>query len=199
MFFNYLILLNGDIMNNNTLLDKYMEKSDNKISIIFSKILISSIIILLSLIYTKYSDDNKTKFKNIFFNNFNFAYFNNIYSKISLSKSNNVIPTISTNDIYINGEDYLDGKKYNTNNDFIKAISPGIVVFKGEKDGYNKTVIVQCANGYDIWYGNLNNINVDLYEYVDNGDIISDSLDSTFLVITRNNKFISYEEYKNKI
>lgn len=186
-------------MNNNTLLDKYMEKSDNKISIIFSKILISSIIILLSLIYTKYSDDNKTKFKKIFFNNFNFAYFNNIYSKISLSKSNNVIPTISTNDIYINGEDYLDGKKYNTNNDFIKALSPGIVVFKGEKDGYNKTVIVQCANGYDIWYGNLNNINVDLYEYVDNGDIISDSLDSTFLVITKNNKFISYEEYKNKI
>ena len=36
----------------------------------------------------------------------------------------------------------------------------GIVVFIGEKEGYNNTVIIQRIDGIDEWYGNIENVNV---------------------------------------
>ncbi len=43
----------------------------------------------------------------------------------------------------------------------------GIVVYIGEKENYKQTVIVQQMNGVDVWYGNIKQANVKLYDYVE--------------------------------
>ena len=77
----------------------------------------------------------------------------------------------------------------------VYAIESGIVIFKGNKDGYNDTVIIQTSNGYDMWYSNLKNINVNIYDYVNKNDLISESNDKLYLVINKDNKFYTYKEY----
>jgi stage IV sporulation protein FA len=51
----------------------------------------------------------------------------------------------------------------------VEAMNAGIVRFAGEKDGLGKTVIIQHSDQTESWYGNLESINVNLYEYVDKG------------------------------
>ena len=95
----------------------------------------------------------------------------------------------------------LERKKYELNNDTIHknivSLKGGIVIFKGNKEGYNNTIIVQGSDGFDIWYGNLENINVNIYDYIDEGSIVGNCLENLYLVITKDNKYYTYEEYEN--
>ena len=43
-------------------------------------------------------------------------------------------------------------------------------------------VIVETVDGIDIWYGNLSNINVKLYDYIDKGSLIGNCNNTLFLV-----------------
>lgn len=54
----------------------------------------------------------------------------------------------------------------------VEAMNEGIVQFAGVKDGLGKTVIIQHADKTESWYGNLDQINVKLYEYVQKGKAI---------------------------
>ena len=64
------------------------EKDDRKISQIFSKILISIIIILICTIYIKLSPDNLSAFKSIVFeNSMAFNKINNLYHSLSQTKT----------------------------------------------------------------------------------------------------------------
>ena len=79
----------------------------------------------------------------------------------------------------------------------IPTLESGIVVFIGEKEGYNKTIIVQGIDGVDIWYGNVVDYTINLYDYVNKGDIISKVNDNKlYLVLVKNNTYINYEDYK---
>lgn len=49
---------------------------------------------------------------------------------------------------------------------FVEAIDDGIVIDVGVKDDIGKTVVVQHSDGSETWYGNLNSINVKLYDFV---------------------------------
>jgi stage IV sporulation protein FA len=51
----------------------------------------------------------------------------------------------------------------------VEAMNEGIIRFVGEKEGFGKTVIIQHADKSESWYGNLNNISVSLYEYIEKG------------------------------
>lgn len=51
----------------------------------------------------------------------------------------------------------------------IECIQDGFVVFVGEKDDLNKTVIVQHNDGSESWYGNLASVEVGLYDYIKSG------------------------------
>ena len=52
-------------------------------------------------------------------------------------------------------------------------------------------------DGVDIWYGNLTNISVKLYDYVEKNKLIGETKDDKlYLVIKKNNEFIKYEDYK---
>lgn len=51
----------------------------------------------------------------------------------------------------------------------VKAFNEGIVTFSGVKEGIGKTVIIQHSDQTESWYGNLDQIQVGLYEYIKKG------------------------------
>lgn len=81
----------------------------------------------------------------------------------------------------------------------VKAFNEGNVVFAGIKEGIGKTVIIQHADQTESWYGNLDQIHVGLYEFVQKGKEVgidgeSSSQDKTkgafYFAIKKGDKFI---------
>ena len=187
-----------------TLLSSYLNKpSKKKLSIFITKILLCFIILLSSLIFTSLNDNNLILFKKyVFEETFPFMDFQSLYQKYtsSLRKENNVKQVFASSLEYTDINKYLDGDSLSIGIDTqIKSFASGIVVFIGEKEGYNKTIIIQGSDGYDIWYGNLENINVSIYDYVDKEKVIASASDNLYIVIAKDNKYYTYEEYQNKI
>lgn len=60
----------------------------------------------------------------------------------------------------------------------VEAMSEGIIRFVGEQEGFGKTVIIQHADKSESWYGNLNNISVSLYEYIEKGKQVGTVINS---------------------
>jgi len=61
----------------------------------------------------------------------------------------------------------------------VEAMNEGLVHFVGMKDGFGKTVIVQHADKSETWYGNLDGIDVNLYEYISKGTKVGTAMDSS--------------------
>ena len=51
----------------------------------------------------------------------------------------------------------------------VGTVKEGVVIYAGEKEEYGKTVIIQHADKSESWYGNLDSIDVSLYEQVTKG------------------------------
>ena len=188
---------------NYNLLEDYLEENKTKknhFKRFINKVLISLVIMIVSLIFVKISDKNKKYFKKYVFNTtFNFTSFNNFYEKYfgSIFHKDDTKMVFSENIDYLVYDKYLDGIKVSAVNQNVVSLKGGIVIFKGNKEGYNNTIIVQGSDGFDIWYGNLENINVNIYDYIDEGSIIGNCKENLYLVITKDNKYYTYEEYEN--
>ena len=79
----------------------------------------------------------------------------------------------------------------------IGAIESGVVIFVGEKDNYGSTIIIEGVDGYNIWYSNITDINIKIYDYIEKGSLIANAKDSKiYLLIEKDNKIYSYNEYK---
>lgn len=188
----------------NDLLNEYInddkgKKFKKKFKSFINRVLISLCLLIICLILIKVSPKAKDFIKTKVFNSaFNFSLVNKYYEKyfgsLNINKSVDS-QTVSVQINYEEGEKYLDGVSVKTLGNNVYAIESGIVIFKGNKDGYNDTVIIQTSNGYDMWYGNLKNINVNIYDYVNKNDLISESNDKLYLVINKDNKFYTYKEY----
>jgi stage IV sporulation protein FA len=61
----------------------------------------------------------------------------------------------------------------------VEAMSEGMIRFVGEQEGFGKTVIIQHADKSESWYGNLSNISVKLYEYIEKGKKVGTVTNST--------------------
>jgi stage IV sporulation protein FA len=54
----------------------------------------------------------------------------------------------------------------------VQTINDGIVTFAGVKEDLGKTVIIQHADETETWYGNLEEIQVNLYEYIEKRKVV---------------------------
>jgi stage IV sporulation protein FA len=79
----------------------------------------------------------------------------------------------------------------------VEAMNGGLVLFVGEKDGFGKTVVIQHSDKSETWYGNLNDVNVSLYEYIKKGTQIGKAIasedgtkSSFYLAIKQGDDFI---------
>lgn len=177
--------------------------SKKKIKGLISKVLLSVIFFLISIIYTNLNDQNLFLYKQyVLTESLPFTKFKTWYEDLFgevLPKDEQTKAVFNGKLVYKNIEDYYDGSKltldYQT---LVSNIQSGIVVFVGEKENYGNTVIVQGSDGTDIWYGNLENVSVKLYDYLDKETVLGQTKDEyLYLVLKKDNAFIKYEEYQN--
>ena len=176
-------------------------KPNNYISLLFTRTLLSIILVLLCAIFVNISDANLLTFKNYFFNEtLSFSKMNELYSKyfgpIVKEKINTPIPVFENTKNYKNITQENDSFKVELTNNIFSFLQSGVVVFLGEKEGFGKTMIVQGIDGVDIWYSNLENYTVTIYDYVEKENIVGEFKDKeAILTFIEDGNYISYENY----
>ena len=91
---------------------------------------------------------------------------------------------------------FNNGVKISLDNNIVSSLDSGIVIFIGNKDNFNKTIIIENSDGVEEWYGNLDNISVKLYDYVKKNDILGDADNSTlYLEFKKDNKYLDYNKF----
>lgn len=190
-------------------LDNSKDKGSNKVKLlskrIVSKLLLSIIFLLVSIILINKSDKVKAFYQeNIYTNSWSFTKFNSLYNKYfgSLVKDYQVPDTSSVfNEAlsYSHIEDYLNGSILSVSNNYmVPVIESGIIVYLGDKDALKNTCIVQGVDGVDIWYSNIDISKLTLMDYVNKGEFLSTTLsDKLYLTLERGNEYIKYEDYQN--
>lgn len=177
-------------------------KQSNKLKLLISRILLAIIFFLVSIIYTNYSDKNLLLYKEyVLTESMPFvkikSWYEDIFGEVLPHDNTHMVGT--SDELLISHiENYYDGEALSTNNNLLNAFSSGVVVFLGEKENYGNTIIIQGIDGYDIWYGNIDNISVKLYDYIEKDTLLGEIKDrKLYLVIKKNNEYIKYEEYNN--
>lgn len=182
--------------NSNILKSKY-------ISFLFTRTLLAIIVILISAIYVNMNDKNLKNYKEKFFEkSLSFNKISKTYNKIFGKSLPIEIEKGTTKTVFNDGlsyskiDKYENGFKLDMTNSAVTSLYDGIVVFIGNKDNYNNTIIVQGSDGVDIWYGNVSNVSVTLYDYIPKDTIIGESVNDTlYLVFNKENEYLGYEEY----
>ena len=169
---------------------------------IISKLLIAVIFFLVSVIFTNSSDKNLLFYKeHVLTESIPFTkikgWYEDLFGEV-LPKNDNNQMVMNGHLVYKSIENYKDGEVLSlSSNTLINNLTSGVVVFVGEKDDYGETIIIQGVDGVDIWYGNLTNVSVKLYDYVEKNKLIGETKDDKlYLVIKKNNEFIKYEDYQ---
>lgn len=175
---------------------------NKRIKLFLVKLVFVTIIFCTSTILVKANTNIKNKVYNHVYNtNISFAYIKKIYNE----HIGNVLPfqDIFTSKKVFNEK--LEYKSLATYNKGVKLtlddayaipiIKGGIVIFVGEKEKVGKTVIIQQHDGIDVWYGNLSNVNVKLYDYVEDGKILGEaSNNELYLEFQKDGVNIDYKE-----
>ena len=173
------------------------------ISFLFTRTLLAIIVILVSAIYVNMNDKNLKNYKEkLFEKSLSFNKISKSYNKVF----GNVLPLEiekgTTKTVFNDGlsyskiDKYENGFKLDMTSNAVTSLYDGIVVFIGNKDTYKNTVIVQGSDGVDIWYGNVSNVSVTLYDYITKDTIIGEAADNTlYLVFNKENEYLGYEEY----
>lgn len=171
----------------------------------FSRVGVTIILTLFVFILLKSDKNLKAQFyKQVFETNFSFATINNWYEKNFGSPipfkeffKEDTISVFEETLSYKEASKYLDGVSLEVEDHyFIPILESGLVVFIGEKEGYGQTVIIQQNNGMDVWYGNLGQKNVQLYDYVEKGSLLGETKENTlYLVFKKGGEVLDYNEY----
>ena len=168
-----------------------------------TKFMLAIIFFLVSVIFTNMSDKNLLLYKEyVLTESLPFTKIKGWYEELFgevLPKSDNTQTVMSGKLVYKEIKDYQDGEVLTVSSKaLVNSLTSGVVVFLGEKDGYGNTVIIQGIDGVDIWYGNLENVSVALYDYIEEGTVIGSIKDEfLYLVIKKDNEFIKYEDYQS--
>ena len=166
------------------------------------KFLILIILTTLSIILLKNDQFKINFYKYVYQDNISFAKINKWYenkfgSALPFSKYfEEVTPAFNEKLNYTEKNKYKDGVSLVVEEDYlVPAIDSGIVIFIGEKEGYGNTIIIQQENGIDVWYSNLKEINLKLYDYIKEGNLIGVSNNNLYLVFTKDGEVVDYQEY----
>ncbi len=174
---------------------------------LISRVLITVIFVLGSIIFTNVSDDNKALYqKYVLEDSLEFTKINELYQSIfgdvDITKKDNPDSEVVFGDVtYTNIEPFKNGVKLTVDmNEAISVIASGIVVFIGEKEDLGNTIIIQGNDGVDIWYSNITENDIKVYDYVEAGSILgSSNSENIYITINKDGEFINYEEYQASI
>ena len=172
--------------------------------VIYKILIIIFIIIFGTLISNKNYNVKACIYKNIYNNTISFAKIKKFYNNYA----GVVIPfqdMINETEVFNEKIKYKELNMYDNgikltleSNYAIPLLSDGIVIFVGNKKDLNNTVIVEDENGIDYIYGNLDNINVKLYDYVKENSLLGEASDNTlYLLFQKGEEYLDYKEFLN--
>jgi len=187
---------------------KNNEKNSNSTKKYFKGLIIRIllvVIILLSIaIIYKTNDNLKEKIYNLIYTeNISFTKIKKLYNKylggvLPLKEETNVQTVFNEKLSYTNTSIYHDGVKLEVEENYlVPAIKEGMVVFVGEKENYGNVVIIEDLEGVYIWYGNITNTSLKLYDYIEEGTLIGEVNNNLYMVFSKDDKYLNYEEYIN--
>ena len=185
--------------------NKKTTKTKNKLFIYIIRTLILVCLTLITLIILKANPKfQKVFYQYVFENNITFAKINKWYE----SKFGSAIPfkdliKDNTETVFNEKLEYKEANKYEDGvklkveqNYLIPVLESGLVVFIGDKDNYKNTIIIQQVNGIDVWYSNVTNSNLKLYDYIEKGSLVGETInDELVLIFKKDGKVIDYQEY----
>lgn len=162
-----------------------------------TKLLLSIIIVLVSLIVCNFDSSIREKFTNeVLEKNINFGLYNKYYKKF-MSKEEETVEVSNTLDDILDIEE-VNGR-YKIKQDIespVVSLTPGIIVFNGLKEDLGNTIIIQGNDGVDIWYSGVTLNGFSIYDYISKGEIIGSCNGESILVsIVKDGDLLKYEEY----
>ena len=192
-----------DIINKNKV---STEKKDNNFGKSVKKLFVKTLIVLLLFvslaICCKRSEFLKEKITDyLYSDDISFTKIKNIYDKylggiLPIKKEVNTEKVFNEKLKYSSSSVYLDVVKLEvTSNYLVPSLREGMVVFIGNKEGYGNTVIIEDLDGIYNWYGNIDNTSLKLYDYVDKGTLVGEVNNTLYLVFSKGDKYLNYEEY----
>lgn len=189
-------------MDNN--ISKFIKpKKKNFFISLLNKLLVCFILVIICLILMKTNKKFNSFIKNkVFKDNISFAYINNLYNKYF----GKVLPSYSTKETeqvfnekltYQSINSYYDGYKLIVNDKYlVPIIQSGVVIFSGNIDNYGNTIIINGEDGVNIWYANIENTSLKLYDYVKKGTYLGETKDNNlYLVIEKNQEYLKFDDY----
>lgn len=169
-----------------------------------NKCLIVVILFLGCLILLKSNTTFKNKLiKYVYEDNIHFTKLKSLYEKYfgKILSVDKVLPSeqkvFNENIAYQKANVYKDGVELKVSNQYmVPTIESGIVVFIGEKEEYGNTVIIEQVNGIDVWYSNIKINDIKMYDYIEKGSLLGESLDNKlYMVFQKEGKYLDYKEY----
>ena len=172
------------------------------INLLITRLLLAVIVFLSCLIITNYSVKTRAFIKNkVFTDNISFTKINNVIKKhlgFSIPIRNSLESQTVFNEklVYKSITPYKDGYSLLVGTHYlVPIINSGIVAFIGEKDGLGSTVIIEGVDEVEYWYGGLENISVNLYDYVSASTLLGNTQsDNLYLIFKKNGEYLDYEE-----
>lgn len=184
--------------------NKSIKPKKNKFIGFINKFLVLVVLFLINLIVMKSNTNYKDFiYEKIYNNNLSFTKIKNFYNKYLGGVEaldglvNNTKEVFNETLTYNNKNKYYDGVKLEVSNNYlVPVLESGMVVFIGEKENYGNVVIIEGMDNINIWYGNMSNTSVKLYDYVDKGSLLGEVVNNNlYLVYEQNGNFLNYEEY----
>lgn len=161
-----------------------------------------AVIFFLSAIMCKYNNGFKeTITKYVFTDVISFTKIKKVYNKylggiLPIKKEIDTQKVFNEQLNHDNLSMYHDGVSLTIPESYlIPSITEGMVVFIGNKEYYNNTIIIEDLNGVYIWYGNVSTTSLKLYDYVEKGTYIGEAERNLYMVFSKDNKYLNYEEY----
>jgi len=177
-------------------------RKSNKIIKLVNKTLMAIFLGLVFLIVMEYSPKFK-KFmqEDVLNKNFSFGFIGKLYNKyfgeILPNTNENVVKVFKEKLVYSEKEKYLDGYKLKVDKNYlVPVINSGVVVFLGEKEDYGKVIVIEGEDGTTITYGNIQNTDLKLYDYITSGKYLGEvGEDYLYIVILKNGEYLDLETY----
>lgn len=182
--------------------------NEEKVIKYLRSLIIRSLTVIVLFLILAITTKSSTTYKdvivsNLYEKNISFTKIKNLYTKylggiVPLDKVvPEVTPVFNEQLEYTNESIYYDGVKLEVIDKYLVPIlEEGMVVYIGEKENYGNVVIIEGVNGIDIWYGNMENTTVKLYDYVEKNNYLGQTKDNNlYLVYSKEGTFLDYKEY----
>ena len=167
------------------------------------KILLSTTIFLILAILCKENKKYHDKIHyHLYEESFNFNSIYNFYNKylggidFYINKEN-ITPVLYERITYNKLEEYKDGIKLQTSNKYlVPNLKEGIITKIETKKDYNQTIVVKTKNNINIWYGNICNPTLKIYDSIKKGEYLGESCSNyIYIVYEKEGKYLNYKDY----